>query len=134
MFLLDTNIVSDLVKKVGNTKVIGRLQRESPTSLYISSVTVFELRYGAARSAKPASFWDRIQREIINRFRVLPVDADDALAAADVLAVLSGSGCNAALQDVWLAGVAANRGLTLVTRNVRHFERILNIRVENWFD
>jgi tRNA(fMet)-specific endonuclease VapC len=65
---------------------------------------------------------------------VLPFDADDALAAADVMSALAGSGYNAALQDIWLAGLATNRGLTLVTRNIRHFNRILNLRVENWFD
>jgi predicted nucleic acid-binding protein len=134
MFLLDTNIVSELVKRAADVKVTARLQSEPAPSLFISSVTVFELRYGAARSAKPASLWSRIQREIINRFQVLPVETNDALAAADVMAALAGSGYNGALQDIWLAGLAANRGLTLVTRNVRHFDRILNLRVENWFD
>jgi tRNA(fMet)-specific endonuclease VapC len=134
MFLLDTNIVSELVKRAGDAKVTARLSSEPPSGLFISSVTVFELRYGAARSAKPASLWARIEREIINRFQVLPVDPNDALAAADVMSALAGSGYNGALQDIWLAGVATNRGLTLVTRNVRHFDRILNLRVENWFD
>ena len=134
MFLLDTNIVSELVKKAANLKVTARLSNEPPASLLISSVTIFELRYGAARSDKPASLWARIQREIINRFQVLPVDANDALAAADIMSALAGSGYNLALQDVLLAGVATNRGMTFVTRNVRHFDRILNLRVENWFD
>jgi tRNA(fMet)-specific endonuclease VapC len=134
MFLLDTNIVSELVKRAANVNVTARLRSEPASSLFISSVTVFELRYGAARSAKPASLWSRIQREVINHFPALPFDADDALAAADIMSVLASSGYNTALQDIWLAGLATNRGLTLVTRNVRHFNRILNLRVENWFD
>ena len=134
MWLLDTNIVSELVKRAADVKVTDRLQRESLASLFISSVTVFELRYGAARSAKPASLWTRIQGEILNRFQVLPIDANDALAAADIMSGLAGAGYSGALQDIWLAGVASNRDLTLVTRNVRHFERIPGLRVENWFD
>ena len=55
-------------------------------------------------------------------------------AAADIMSALAGSGRNAALQDIWLAGMAANRNLTLVTRNRRHFEFILNLKIENWFD
>ena len=134
MFLLDTNVVSELVRRTGNVKLTTRLNAESPSTLFISSVTVFELRYGAARSAKPASLWGRIQREIINRFQVLPIDVNDALAAADIMSALTGSGYSGALQDIWLAGTATNRGMILVTRNVRHFDRILNLRVENWFD
>jgi tRNA(fMet)-specific endonuclease VapC len=110
------------------------LNKDAALGLFICSVTVFELRYGAARSAKPASFWGRIQRDVIARFDVLPFEAADALAAADIMSALAGSGRNAALQDIWLAGVAANRNLTFVTRNLRHFDPILNLKIENWFD
>ena len=133
MFLLDTNIASELVKKTPDLKVASRLQNEFPARLFISSLTVFELRYGAARSTRPASLWARIQREIVNHFQVLPLDANDALAAADVRSSLAGSGYNLAVQDVLLAGAATSRDMTLVTRIVRHFDRILNLRVENWF-
>jgi tRNA(fMet)-specific endonuclease VapC len=102
--------------------------------LFICPVTVFELRFGAARSAKPASLWSRIEREIIGRFEVLPFAVADAIAAADIMSALTGSGRTAALQDIWLAGVAANRNLTFVTRNRRHFDHILNLKIENWFD
>jgi len=134
VFLLDTNIVSELVRKTSDKKVMTRLSRETASDMFICSVTVFKLRFGAARSAKPASLWGRIQREIIGRFQVLPFEAADALAAADIMSSLAGSGHNAALQDIWLAGVAANRALTFVTRNRRHFDRILNLKIENWFD
>jgi tRNA(fMet)-specific endonuclease VapC len=113
---------------------MARLNKDAALGLFICAVTAFELRYGAARSAKPASLWGRIQREVIGRFDMLPFEAADALAAADIMSALLGSGRNAALQDIWLAGVAANRHLTFVTRNQRHFDHILNLKVENWFD
>ena len=98
MFLLDTNIVSEIVRRVPNANVMARLNREAAASLHISSVTVFELRFGAARSAKPASLWARIQRDIIGRFQVLPFTEQDALAAGDLMAPLVGSGQQLALQ------------------------------------
>jgi len=134
VFLLDTNIVSELIRKTSDIKVMTRLNREVPSDLFICSVTVFELRFGAARSAKPASLWGKIQRDIIGRFQVLPFETTDALAAADIKSSLAGSGHNAAFQDIWLAGVATNRDLTFVTRNSRHFDRILSLKIENWFD
>jgi tRNA(fMet)-specific endonuclease VapC len=134
VFLLDTNIVSEIVKRTPDAKVMARLNREAVASLHISSVTVFELRFGAARSAKPASLWTRIQRDIISRFQVLPFTEQDALNAADLMAPLVGSGQHLALQDIWLAGVAFGRNLTFVTRNRRDFDRVTGLKLENWFE
>ena len=133
MFLLDTNIVSELVKRAPDARVVARLNAEPPATLFLSSVSVFELRFGAARSAKPAALWSRIQREILSRFPVLPFDEADALAAADLMAPLVGAGTNLAVQDVWLAGVAFRRDLVFVTRNGRDFDQITGLKVENWF-
>lgn len=88
MFLLDTNIVSEIVKRVPDARVLARLNYAAPPSLHISSVTVFELRFGAARSVKPASLWARIQRDILGRFQVLPFTEQDARAAADLLSLI----------------------------------------------
>ena len=134
MFLLDTNIVSEIVKRAPAAKVLARLNSEPPASLHISSVTVFELRFGAASSAKPASLWARIQRDILGRFQVLPFTEQDALAGADLMAPLVAGGHNLALQDIWLAGVAFGRNLTFVTRNRRDFDRVTGLKVENWFE
>ena len=50
------------------------------------------------------------------------------------MSALAGSGQNAALQDICLAGVALNRNFTFVTRNRRHFDRMTALKVENWFE
>jgi len=134
VLLLDTNIVSEIVKRAPEAKVLARLSGEPPVRLHISVVTVFELRFGAARSAKPASLWARIQRDIIGRCQILAFTENDALAAADLMAPLIAGGHNLALQDIWLAGVAFARDLTLVTRNRRDFARFTGLKLENWFD
>ena len=134
MFLLDTNIASEIVKRTPDAKVMVRLNGETAASLHISSVTVFELRFGAARSAKPASLWGRIQRDIISRFQALPFTDQDALTAAGLMAPLVGSGQHLALQDIWLAGVPFGRDLTFVMRNRRDFDRVPGLKVENWFE
>ena len=134
MFLLDTNIVSELVRRSPNMKVLARLNGTPPAELFISSITVFELRFGAARSAKPGSLWTKIQRDIIHRFQVLPLTERAALTAADLMAPLVAAGINPPLQDLWLAGVAYDLGYTMVTRNRRDFDRITGLKLENWFD
>ena len=134
MFLLDTNIVSEILKRAPDAKMVARLNRENPSNLYITAINVFELRFGAARSAKPAALWSRIQRDILNRFQLLHFSDADALAAADLMATAAGGGRVLAIQDLFLAGAAFSRGFTLVTRNQRDFDPIVGLRVENWFD
>lgn len=82
-------------------------------------------------AAKPASLWGRIQREILSRFQVIGLEREDAVAAADVLSPLVDAGQNIAVQDVMLAGMALRRGLTLVTRNRRDFDRMTGLQMEN---
>jgi predicted nucleic acid-binding protein len=134
VYLLDTNIVSELMRRMPDARIKARLNAEAPDGLFICSVTVFELRYGAARSAKPGSLWARIEREIVARFRLLSFEQKDAIAAADIMSGLVGSGHNAAIQDILLAGVALNHNFTFVTRNRKHFDRMTSLQVENWFE
>ena len=134
MYLLDTNIVSELVRRDPNPKVMAQLKRLSSDGLFLSVVSIFELRYGAARSAKPASLWARIEAEILPRFAIIPFEQIDALAAGDLRASLAAKGTSIGLQDILLAGVAYNRKLTFVTRNRSDFDRVVGLQVENWFE
>lgn len=85
MFLLDTNIVSEIVRRVPDANVLARLNQVAAASLHTGAVAVSELRFGAARLAKPASLWARIQRDVIGRFRVLPFTSTDMLAGIPVI-------------------------------------------------
>jgi len=123
-----------LVKRAPHPQILARFQTERAEGLFINAVVVFELRFGAARSANPATLRARIQRQVLARFTVLPFEMDDALAAADLLATQAGAGRNLAVQDILLAGTAYHRSLSLVTRNVRHFDGITGLKVENWFE
>lgn len=134
MYLLDTNIVSELVRRAPNPNVLAQLKRFASDGLFLNVVSIFELRYGAARSSKPASLWARIASEILPRFVIIPFEQSDALAAGDLRASLAAKGANIGLQDILLAGVAFNRRLTFVTRNRSDFDRVVGLRVENWFE
>lgn len=134
MWLLDTNIASELLRRAPDQAVQARYDGASVTELAISTVTLFELRVGAARAEHPAKLWERIEKRILARCQIMPLRREEALSAADHLAVLLNRGLSITVQDILIAGTASARGLTLVTRNTRHFERILGLRLENWFE
>ncbi len=132
-YLLDTNVLSELVKKQPSSEVVRRLRQARGQRLATSVLCVTELRYGAARHPQGGALWDRILREILSRLEILPVGEEEAVRAGDVLADLERRGQPIGIEDILIATTARAHGLTVVTRNVRHFRRIGGLRVESWW-
>lgn len=127
-FLLDTNIVSETVKAKPEPQVLAWLQRQSPAELFLAAQTIGELVRGAAKvkeKARRERFTKWIEEDLSQQFenRILPFDD----AAARVWGKLMGGGDRKGqtppAADAQIAAVAIDRGLILVTRNVKDFER-----------
>jgi predicted nucleic acid-binding protein len=132
-YLLDTNVLSEIVKKRPSPAVVERMRAAPATALHTSSVCVMELRYGAARSPHGAVLWERMRRDVLSRVVVLPLGDREATRAGEVLADLEARGAPIGLEDVLIGATALAADLTVVTRNVRHLARIDDLRVEDWF-
>jgi tRNA(fMet)-specific endonuclease VapC len=100
--------------------------------LALSAIVLFELRYGAARSAHPQRNSRRLDDFLARAFVILPFDADDAREAGDIRAALSKAGTPIGPYDILIAAQARRRGATLVTANSREFARVPGLRFENW--
>ena len=133
MYLIDTNILSELVKKTPNGNLIVKINGVPSASLYTASVCVMELRYGALRRGNPEDLWLNIQRHIISKVRILDFSYNEAMKAAEVLYELYSIGQPIGIEDIMIGSIALSHGLTVVTANTKHFSRIPNLRVENWF-
>ena len=132
-YLLDTNVLSEIVKKHPEPRVLARLRTAPGDQLYTSAVCVAELRHGAARHSSGARLWERIAREVVARVRVLPLGEVEAVQAGDLLALLESRGEPIGIEDVLIGATALVGALILVTRNVRHFDRIPGLVVESWW-
>ena len=133
MFLLDTNVLSEILRPRPDAGVIGRLLAEPAAGLYASELTRFELRRGACLRDDPQPLWQQITDIILPLAQWMPVDERICLRAAELSANLRRSGREIGLIDTFLAATASARGLIMVTRNARHFEGIAGLKVENWF-
>ena len=128
-YLLDTNIIIYTIK--------NRPQRVRETfnrrtgALAISTVTLGELIYGAERSAQPERNLSVVE-EMAERLAVLPFDAKAASQSAQVRAELYRIGTPIGPYDMMIAGHARAEGLVLVTNNMKEFERVGGLRLENW--
>jgi tRNA(fMet)-specific endonuclease VapC len=132
MYLLDTNILSELIKRQPSPKLVSRLQQTPAESLFTASICVMELRLGSALRADHNFFWNRIEREILSRVQVLPFDRAAAEWAGDILSELKRVGKGIGLEDSMIGAMAMSHGYIVVTGNMRHFNRIPDLKVENW--
>jgi tRNA(fMet)-specific endonuclease VapC len=132
MYLLDTNILSELIKRQPNSHVLSRLGSKPAYTLFTSSICIMELRFGSALREDFEKFWQKIANEIISRVNIIPIGEREALAAGDILADLRKSGQTIGLEDVLIAASAITNQYTMVSANVRHFSRIKGLEVENW--
>lgn len=128
-FMLDTNICIYVIK---NRPASCREKfRTHSGAMAISSVTLAELIYGAMKSAKPESHLRTIE-EFAARLSVLDFDTDAAGHYGDIRSTLEREGNVIGPYDMMIAGHARSHGLILVTNNIREFERVDGLRLENW--
>jgi tRNA(fMet)-specific endonuclease VapC len=128
--MLDTNTCVDLIR-LRNDRVLRRMQRFRPDDLCVSSVTLSELEYGAAKSANPQR--NRLAlAEFMTPLSVLPYDDAAAPVYGRVRAELERAGTPIGPLDTMIAAHALSLDLILVTDNEREFRRVAGLKVQNW--
>ena len=100
--------------------------------LAISSIVLFELRYGAAKSARPERNAQRIINFLSGPIEVLPFAPADAEEAGDIRAELERAGTPIGPYDILVAAQARRRDALLVTANEREFARVPRLKLEDW--
>jgi tRNA(fMet)-specific endonuclease VapC len=129
-YLLDTNTCVDYMNGRWPS-VVARVQRSDPYDLRLSSVVVAELRYGADKSARPRENHARID-QLVQDLLCLDFDLDAAAAYGRIRAGLEAMGQPIGPNDLLIAAQALSQGLVLVTNNLREFQRVKGLRMENW--
>jgi predicted nucleic acid-binding protein len=133
MIVLDTNVVLALMSDHTAATVASWLDRCPPDSIWITTVTIFEIRFGietlahGSRRRQLESGFARVLAEDIEE-RVLQFDDAAADAAALIAAKRQRVGRIGELRDTLIAGIVVSRHADLATRNVRHFQD-LGVRV-----
>ena len=128
-YLLDTNIVSDLLRNPQG-RVLPHIVRVGEAAIALSIITAAELRYGAARNASPR-LRARVEA-ILTRLPILPLDQPADAAYGTLRAALDAAGTPIGPNDLLIAAHALALGATLVTANLREFQRVPGLPLENW--
>ena len=129
IYLLDTNICVYAIKR--KPEVLNRLQERIPDDFAVSTITVAELWFGAAKSSRPGSTRESVDA-FLEPFEVLPFDVRAAEAYAVVRLQLERDGRPIGERDLLIAAIAKSRRLTVLTHNSREFSRVSDLKVEDW--
>jgi hypothetical protein len=137
VILLDTNVLSALMQSEPEMTVVRWLDAQPPESVWTTSITVFEVRFGLELLATGKSrqrLEEAFSRALAEDFenRVVDFDQTAAETAGRIAAEHHRAGRTVAIRDVQIAGITVARKATLATRNLRHFEGFGLELVDPW--
>lgn len=133
MYLFDTDTLSNLMKPSPSDKLLKRMRLVSVGNQFTSSITLGELLYGARKNqSQTQKYLSQIEQLVIRKLPILPFDSRAAGLYAEVRSELERQGSRLEEPDLRIAAIALVRNLTIVTGNIRHFQRVPNLAVENW--
>ena len=132
LYLLDTNICIYLIKK-RPPEVLERFRQHSPQDVAISIITLFELDYGVEKSQYPQRSKAALAKFLLP-LNLINLDRSSAMESAIIRAQLEKKGKPIGPYDLLIAGLARSRDMTLVTNNIKEFEKVVNLHLENWVE
>jgi tRNA(fMet)-specific endonuclease VapC len=134
IFMLDTNICICLLNRsTGYENILARIDGMAYDQVVISSLTLAELKYGIARSFKKEA--NRIKLGyFLYQFECLPFDAEATSCYGDLRVYLESRGTPIGPLETLIAAHALSLAATMVTNNVREFERVQGLAIENWIN
>ena len=132
MFLFDTDTITNIVKPRPSQNLLEKLDKLSKRQQYISTVTIFEIVYGAEKSHRPDFHLNNLENLLLPAVNIIAFDTKAAYVCGRIRAELEKRGTPLDLADLEIASIAIANNLTLITNNVRHFNRVPLLQHENW--
>lgn len=130
MYLLDTNTLIYFFKGFGN--VAEMLFSKSPKDIAISTITLYEIEVGIAKSSNPQKRKKQLE-SFVSRITILPFDSKEAKASAKIRAELEKQGTPIGPLDNLIAGTAFSFNAIFVTHNTKEFSKVEGLTIEDWF-
>jgi tRNA(fMet)-specific endonuclease VapC len=132
MYLFDTDVLSNVLKKKRSAALMARLKAVPRAAQFTSAVNAAEIYFGVFRKEGRQDLLWSYEAEVFPRLTILPFDAESARVFGRTKACLESRGLTTFEPDLQIAAIALVHNLTLVTGNIRHYSGIPGLRVENW--
>ncbi len=130
IYVLDTNTLIYFFRGMGS--VPAKLLATPPREIGIPSIVVYELQVGIAKSTSHEERTEQLD-SLLSLVQILPFGLPEAKCGAEIRAALEKQGRPIGAYDILIAATALANNAVLVTRNVKEFERIQQLRVQDWY-
>lgn len=130
MVCLETSFLVDYLRGMENARIIFNKLEDNNEILTVASPTIIEL-ISSAELEETKREKEEIIR-LLSSIKVLPLDEESAILAGEIEAFLVLSGQTIGLSDIMIGAIAKKHGEKLITRNIKHFERIKGLEVEGY--
>ena len=131
-YLFDTDTLSALLKPSPSQYLVDRIATVPASDQFISTISIFEIAYGAYKSTKPEKYLDFLQRAVLPKVRVLSFDETAARIAGRIKAEQEKAGTPVSPLDLQIAASALANGCILITGNTKHFKNISGLDTAGW--
>ena len=132
MFLFDTDIITNVLKKRPSLRLLKHLATVPHREQFISTITISEIVYGAVKSDRPEFHLHNLETILLPSVNIAGFDAKAAYICGRLRAELEKKGTPLALADLEIAAICIAGNFTLITGNIKHFSRINTLHCENW--
>jgi tRNA(fMet)-specific endonuclease VapC len=131
-YLFDTDVISNIFKPRPSERLLEKLDLLDQGQQFISTVTIFEIVYGAAKSSRIEYHLKNLKDVLLPAVNIVAFDTKAAFVCGHIRAVLEKQGQGLSLADIQIAAIAIANELILITGNTGHFMRIEGLKIENW--
>lgn len=132
MFIFDTDIYTNVMRKVPSETLLNRLKKVPRRDQFTTTITIAEVYYGVMKASNRPRLLKLFEDVLLPRTTILPFDFSAAKKYGEIRSFLEKQGTPLAHADLQIAAIALSMNLTLITGNLKHFQRVPQLTVENW--
>ena len=132
MFIFDTDIYTNVIKKVPSETLINRLKKVPRRDQFTTTITIGEVYYGIMKVSDKTKLLKLFEDVLLPRATILSFDFSAAKKYGEIRSLLEKQGTPLAHADLQIASIALSMNMTLITGNLKHFQRVPGLAVENW--
>ena len=132
MFIFDTDIYTNVMRKIPSVKLLNRLKKLPRRDQFTTTITIGEVYYGLMKVSNKTRLLNLFEDVLLPRATILPFDFAAAKKYGDIRSFLEKQGTPLAHADLQIASIALSMNMTLITGNLKHFQRVPQLAVENW--
>ena len=132
MFIFDTDIYTNVIRKIPSETLINRLKKVPRRNQFTTTITIAEVYYGLMKASNRAKLLKLFESVLLPRATILPFNFSAAKKYGEIRSFLEKQGTPLAHADLQIASIALCMNMALITGSLKHFQRVPHLTVENW--